>query len=465
MPSPDPASAHRAAFSLALKNPDHTAASLFAPSRPGILRHVSVLAGLAGLGAPELLLGLLSIAGLAFFVCALCFRIWLYIGGCGAVTQRAAVRAQGNWPVYTLLIALKDEAASAAQLSAAIGALDYPAGCLDVKLLIETGDHETECALHSQRWPAGTELLVVPPGLPRTKPRALNYGLARARGEFVVVYDAEDRPHPDQLKSAVRTFRAAEDDLACVQAPLIGEGARGWIAGQWALEYAVQFGRLLPGLAVAGLPVALGGTSNHFRRSALDASGGWDAWNVTEDADLGLRLARLGYRVGMIAPPTLEAPPETIGVWLAQRSRWLKGFLQTWLVAMRRPGRALRELGIFRFLSIQLTLGAAILSALVHGPWALWLLACLLLPDATLLPVFIWLAGGAYAAGILMALFAPGARGWRRLVLALTQPLYWPLQSLAMLRAVYGLIRQPHYWAKTPHGRIYSPAARVVSIP
>jgi len=186
---------------------------------------------------------------------------------------------------------------------------------------------------------------VVPPGLPRTKPRALNYGLARARGEFVVVNDAECRPHPDQLKAAVRAFRAAGKRLACVQAPLVGDGARGWIAGQRALEYAVQFGRLLPAQARLGLPIAPGGTSNHFRRRALTSAGGWDAWNVTEDADLGLRLARTGWRVGMIATPTQEAPPEALLVWINQRSCWLKGFLQTWLVVMRRPRAAMREMG------------------------------------------------------------------------------------------------------------------------
>lgn len=271
--------------------------------------------------------------------------------------------APAGWPVYTLLIALKDEAETAPQLAAAIRALDYPADRLDIKLLIETGDASTRHALRAQRWPAGTELLVVPPGLPRTKPRALNYGLARARGTFVVVYDAEDRPDPDQLKAAVRAFAAAGPELACVQAPLVGDAAGGWIAGQWALEYAVQFGRLLPGQARLGLPIALGGTSNHFRRGALLRAGGWDAWNVTEDADLGLRLARAGLRVGMIRPPTLEAPPDGLLVWVNQRSRWLKGFVQTWLVVMRRPRAAMREMGLAGFAAMQLTLGA--------GAWTL----------------------------------------------------------------------------------------------
>lgn len=251
-PLPDAALAHRAAFSLALTRPACSAASLFAPQRPGIVRPLSVIAGLAGLGAPELFLGLLAAAGVVFFTSALGFRIWLYVRGWQPVQANPAPAAEPReWPVYTLLIALKDEADSAAQLASAITGLDYPQGRFDVKLLIETGDNATRHALIAERWPAGTELLVVPPGMPRTQPRALNYGLARARGEFVVVYDAEDRPYPDQLKASVRAFRS-EGGLACVQVPLVGEGARGWIAGQWALEHAVQFGRLLPGLVARG---------------------------------------------------------------------------------------------------------------------------------------------------------------------------------------------------------------------
>lgn len=270
-------------------------------------------------------------------------------------------------------------------------------------------------------------------------------------GPFVVVYDAEDRPHPDQLKAAVRAFRSGGQALACVQAPLVGVGTSGWIRAQWALEYAVQFGCLQPAQARLGLPVMLGGTSNHFRRRSLEQAGGWDAWNVTEDADLGLRLARLGHRVGVIAPPTLETPPERLMVWDNQRSRWLKGFLQTGLVLMRQPGRAVSELGLSGFLSVQLTLGAAILSALVHGLWAIWLGLCVTLPELSMAPAFLALAGASYFAGIVMALLAPGRKGVGRLFLALSLPLYWPLQTAAMARALYGLVRCPHFWAKTPH--------------
>jgi len=452
-PAPDRRRAHAAAFGLRLRDPWKSASETLSPGQRRALSRLVAVIGLGGVMTPDVLAVMMGAAGFAVFAAILVFRIGVYLAGSQNRfdTPAGSPDAEADWPVYTLLIGLKDEAETAPQLAAAIRALDYPADRLDVKLLIEAGDEATAFALRRESWPGGAELHVLPPGLPRTKPRALNYRLAKARGEFAVVYDAEDRPHPDQLKAAVRAFRAAGPDLACVQAPLVGEGAGGWIAGQWALEYAVQFGRILPGLAQWRLPVMLGGTSNHFRRAALEAAGGWDAWNVTEDADLGLRLARSGHRVGMIAPPTLEAPPEAFSVWLAQRSRWLKGFLQTWLVVMRRPGEAAREMGLAGFAAMQLTLGAAVLSALVHGPWAVWLALSLMLPGAGPAPLFLAVAALSYSAGIALALAAPGRKDARRLWLALTQPLYWPLQSVAMVRALYGLAKCPHFWAKTPH--------------
>lgn len=457
-PSPDIACAHAAAHALSQNRPEDSAfRTLTAAQVWAAVILVMILIGFAAI-FPGPTFSMLSFAAFFFFVAALAFRGAIYLHGAEAVERRQRLKADpaldGDpvWPVYTLLIALKDEAESAAQLSRAICALDYPRNRLDIKLLVEVGDESTWEALRAQSWPPGTELLVVPPGQPRTKPRALNYGLLRAKGEFVVVYDAEDRPHRDQLKTAARAFRAGGRDLACVQAPLIGDGDRGWVAGHWALEYAVQFGRMLPGLASLGLPIALGGTSNHFRRTLLEAVGGWDAWNVTEDADLGLRFARSGLQVGVIDPPTLEAPPEALTVWLAQRSRWLKGFLQTWLVVMRRPWRAMREMGAGNFLALQLTLGAAILSAMVHGPWAIWLLVAIALPGIAPAPLFLGFIAVSYTASIAMALAAPGRRDLRRLMLAITLPAYWPLQSVAMVRAIYSLARRPHFWAKTPHG-------------
>jgi glycosyltransferase XagB len=462
---PNKANAHLAAHALALRQPDESAIRTLTKPQAVAFILIAFCGMIWFMLAPTSFLEAAGLASFLTFVAAFVFRCCIYLSGAAAVqaVERRDTALKNDrelvWPVYTVLIALKDEAASAAQLSAAICGLDYPRDKLDVKLLIEEGDEATRLALIAQDWPQGTGLLVVPPGDPKTKPRALNYGLLSAKGEFVVVYDAEDRPDKDQLKAAVRAFRAGSRDLACVQAPLVGDGDKGWIAGQWALEYAVQFGRLLPGLAALGFPIPLGGTSNHFRRVHLEAADGWDAWNVTEDADLGLRLARRGKQVQVITPPTLEAPPERFGVWLAQRSRWLKGFLQTWLVVMRKPGKAIRDMGLLNFMALQLTLGAAILSGIAHGPWVVWLAASVIWPGAAIAPVFMGFIAVSYLAGILMALAAPGEKSARRLLLALTLPLYWPLQSLAMARAIYSLLRRPHYWAKTPHEDLGQAAA------
>src|SRR5262249_40834782 len=155
----------------------------------------------------------------------------------------------------------------------------------------------------------------------------LNYALAGARGEFVVIYDAEDRPHPDQLRAACSQFAASPDDVVCLQAPLvISNGGASWVSAAVSLEYSALFFVLLPMLARRRMPVPLGGTSNHFRVAELRASGGWDPYNVTEDADLGMRLHRLGYRCGVIDCPTYEDAPATFRVWLNQRTRWFKGW-------------------------------------------------------------------------------------------------------------------------------------------
>lgn len=166
-----------------------------------------------------------------------------------------------------------------------------------------------------------------------------------ARGEFVCVYDAEDRPHPLQLQASVLAFEDGGAALACVQAPLVIDNhAASWISRQFAAEYAIQFREILPMLARLNLPLALGGSSNHFRIEAVRAAGGWDPHNVTEDIDLGFRLARDGWRGGVIAPPTWEEAPIKLGAWLTQRTRWVKGHLHTWLVLMRNPFRTAREM-------------------------------------------------------------------------------------------------------------------------
>ena len=232
-------------------------------------------------------------------------------------------------PVYTIISALYREAASVDGLLSAIERLDYPHEKLDVKLVIEADDADTAAAIAARKSRIPVEVITAPDCEPRTKPKALNVALPFARGNFTVIYDAEDRPEPRQLRRALQSFAAAGDDLACVQACLsIDNTADSWLARLFTAEYAGQFDIFLPGIAALRLPMPLGGSSNHFRTATLRHVGGWDAYNVTEDADLGVRLARFGYRVGTIDSTTYEEAPARLGLWLRQRTRWFKGWMR-----------------------------------------------------------------------------------------------------------------------------------------
>lgn len=411
------------------------------------------LPAIAGLFHPGLAALGLAALGFAVFTALVAWRIaLLLVATTPGFARPITPRADAQLPIYTVFVPLFREAAAVPGLAEAMGKLNWPAAKLDLIILSETGDTDTIAAVEAAHWPAGTTHLTLPPGAPQTKPRALNYGLQHARGQMACIYDAEDRPHPNQLRAAHAAFLNGPETLACVQAPLAGYNHRqSWLAAQWTMEYAVQFGLLLPGLARLGLPILLGGTSNHFRTAILRRLHGWDAWNVTEDADLGVRLARKGYRSGVIALPTYEEAPETLGVWTAQRSRWLKGFWQSWIVAMRDPAALHREVGTRGALALHLMLAGTCLAALLHGPLMLVLVVMLALGVAVP-PAGLYLLALGYGINAIAALVTPGPRGMQRWLCALTLPFYWPLHTLAAVRALYGWLRAPHFWAKTPHG-------------
>ncbi len=353
-------------------------------------------------------------------------------------------------PTLTILAPLYREAEVVPNLIAAISRLDYPAWRLDVKLLVESDDPETIAAIERLQLPAFFEVIPVPPGAPRTKPKALNYALAFARGDIIAIYDAEDLPDPGQPRAAVEAFQRGPRDLAVVQAPLqIHNGGDSWISAQFALEYAIHFRVWLPLLAQLRLPIPLGGTSNYFRRDRLKEVGGWDAWNVTEDADIGIRLARFGYTAGMVTPPTLEEAPLRWRQWRSQRTRWMKGHLQTWLVLNRHPFRAMREMGALNYLSTHLTLGGGLLASVCHGPLYVWIAANLFVFGGVEPWHWIMFLAG-YASAVAAALVS-GSRHARPWIL-FTMLAYWPLQSWTMLRALVEMKLKPHFWAKTQHG-------------
>ncbi|MEP0942668.1 MAG: glycosyltransferase family 2 protein [Rhizobiaceae bacterium] len=375
-------------------------------------------------------------------------------------------------PVYSVLVALHDEANQVDKLVAALLRLDWPKERLEIKLICEADDLQTIAACQhvlGQKYGSILSVVVVPVGWPRTKPKALNFALPLCSGDCVVVYDAEDRPDPAQLREAFTAFAVGPTNLACLQSPLsIHNAADGWLPSMFAIDYSAHFDGFLPVLERFRLPIPLGGSSNHFKRQALVNIGAWDPYNVTEDADLGIRLSRAGCVAGTLKRPTYEEAPNTWRVWLRQRTRWFKGWYQTWLVHMRHPIQLLSELGMVKFLAFQmLSIGTA-LAALVYPFWVYFLATCLVeIIDGhapTWKHILAWVDMTAIlfcflAWGLLAAKTLP-IRNLQHLRLSLLSiPVYWTLLSVAAWRAIWQLIRSPHVWEKTPHGASLSQAA------
>lgn len=368
--------------------------------------------------------------------------------------RAAAHRLQDcDLPAYTVLAPLYREPHMVGELISALSRLDYPADKLQVLILLEAGDHHTIAAARETCVNGWATPVICAPGHPRTKPRACNIGLKLARGDLVVIYDAEDQPHPAQLREAAEQFAACAADVACLQAPLRIHHTGCLMQRQFALEYAALFEIVLPALARLGGPFPLGGTSNHFRKEALVGVGGWDAFNVTEDADLGFRLASRGYRLGVLEAPTYETAPDRLGLWIRQRGRWIKGYMQTWGVHTRSPLRRRPR----QMLILTLTVGVAIASAFLHGPACLWIAIELLIwavghgqPDGMILDAVLLVGGWCSALGA-MALGARRAGVRMSVRDALTAPLYWTLPTPAAVYALWQLARRPFHWDKTPH--------------
>ena len=365
-------------------------------------------------------------------------------------------------PVYTVLVPVFREANIVAQLVGNLGKLDYPTEKLEILILLEEDDNETRAALESANPPENFRLVTVPRGHPQTKPRACNVGLFFASGDYVVIYDAEDNPDPDQLKKALVAFERGGDDMICVQAALNYFNAEeNLLTRMFTLEYNYWFDYMLPGLESADLPIPLGGTSNHFRTSALIELGGWDPYNVTEDADLGIRASAMGYRVGVVNSTTMEEANTSITNFIRQRSRWIKGYMQTALVHARSPITLLRRIGLKRFLAFALLIGGTPGTFLGVIPFYVITLFTVFIPTEVLSQVFpvwlLWLSLLNFVIGtsimVYLSMMGPYKRGTFRLIgWAMLNPVYWILHSIAAYKGLWQLITKPHYWEKTEHG-------------
>jgi cellulose synthase/poly-beta-1,6-N-acetylglucosamine synthase-like glycosyltransferase len=420
------------------------------------------------------IVGALSVVALIFNSCTMVlyaassiFRMRLINIATNPARQRPSYDApplagDADLPVYSILVPMYHEAGVVGNLLLSLGNLDYPAQLLDILLICEEDDAETIDAVRELNLPSQFRLLVVPDSAPKTKPKACNYALQFARGQMAVIYDAEDLPEADQLRRVLSVFADAGDELACVQARLQYWNWNTNLLTRWfTIEYTMWFDLILPGLEQVDAPVPLGGTSNHFRMTVLRELGGWDPFNVTEDADLGIRLHKMGYRTLNVESTTFEEANSHLGNWIRQRSRWMKGHMQTWLVHNRNPRRTIRELGWRPYVYFQLLIGMGVFGALLNPIyWALIILWAVahtgiisqdfpsIVAYLAALNLLIWNFAFVYAAAAGVA-----RRGaWALVLYAFISPLYWALMSFACWKGLFQLITRPFYWEKTVHG-------------
>ena len=365
-------------------------------------------------------------------------------------------------PVYSILLPMYHESATLPQIAQALRSLDYPLSKLDIKLILEQDDDETINTAKELGLEGIFEIIRVPDSLPKTKPKACNYALHFCRGELATIYDGEDAPEPDQLKKVVIAFQKAPENTAVIQARLnYFNVAENWLTRMFTMEYSLWFDFYLPALDALRIPIPLGGTSNHFKMHVLREMEGWDPYNVTEDCDLGVRLTQRFYRVGVVNSTTYEEANNSIPNWIRQRSRWLKGYMQSYLVHMRAPLKLYGELGHVGFWGFQFFIGGTIISALItpvlFAMYIIWLISHTMMFDPYFphLVLYINLFNLLIANGFLIYLFM--LSGFKRryfdlIPWALTVPFYWALQSWAGYKGLWQLIHNPFYWEKTHHG-------------
>lgn len=376
--------------------------------------------------------------------------------------EEAAALDPKTLPVYTILLPMYKEPEVVKHLIAGIMEMDYPLEKLDVKILLEEEDTVTYDAVRALRPPANFEIVRVPYSVPKTKPKACNYGLLFARGEYLTIYDAEDVPEKDQLRKVVAAFRKGPENMICVQAALnYFNSDQNLLTRMFTLEYSYWFDYMLPGIEALGMPIPLGGTSNHFRTEMLRLLGGWDPFNVTEDADLGIRASAHRMWVSTINSTTFEEANSHTGNWIRQRSRWIKGYMQTYLVHMRNPLRLFRTIGLMPFLGVQLLIGGTFMTFLINP--ILWLLFIFWIAFRPLwmesvFPLWILtLSTLNLIVGNAMGIYLNMLAVFRRRLFHLTfyslmNPFYWILHSIAAYKALWQLFTKPFFWEKTVHG-------------
>jgi glycosyltransferase XagB len=468
----------QAVFELAEIDPEMSARRVVTPAQ-FVWLFVTLSAVLAGIAfAPIATLIAVNAIMSVFYLGNFLFKGLLVWAGAGAPLRQALtldiearLLRDEELPVYTILVPMFREPEVLPILARALRELDYPLAKLDIKIVLEEGDNETIDATKALGLEGVFEIIRVPPSKPQTKPKACNYALKFARGELLVIYDAEDKPEKDQLRKVVAAFRRSSENTACIQCRLnYYNSTENWLTRMFTLDYALWFDLMLPGLEKLGLPIPLGGTSNHFKIDVLRELHAWDPFNVTEDADLGIRMTQKGYRVGIIDSTTFEEANCSTPNWVRQRSRWIKGYMQTFLVHSRRPISFIRDNGPIPAIGFVFFIGGTMLSGLLNplfwGIFLLWLVtetagfASAFPPVLLCLALFNLLIGNGLF--IYLTMIAPFRRGWLELTpFGLTVFWYWALTSIAAFKGLWQLVVNPFYWEKTQHGISSHTAAEV----
>jgi cellulose synthase/poly-beta-1,6-N-acetylglucosamine synthase-like glycosyltransferase len=457
-----------AVFELMKRDPDSSAVVTFSSAQ---LVFIFVLIGLVAVG---LVLSfkntsiILNVIISSFFLVAIIFKLFLALVGSRFELHQAVTKEElklvldEELPIYTILLPVYKEDKLIKKLIWNLQALDYPRHKLDVKLLIEEDDDKTLNAVRNLDFPAIFEVIVVPFHMPKTKPKACNYGLHFARGKYLTIYDAEDIPDTDQLKKVVSLFGKLPSEYICVQSALnYFNRNENFLTRMFTLEYSYWFDYMLPGLDTLDIPIPLGGTSNHFKLQELVDLGAWDPFNVTEDADLGVRAYAKGHKIAIINSTTYEEANNEPFNWIRQRSRWIKGYMQTYLVHMRDPAKLVKKIGWKGFLGFNFFIGATPVIFLVY-PLLLTFFICYIIFDLssirTLFPdwvlfmsIFNLMVGNILMIYVnMMAVFK--RRYYELILFAIANPIYWLMHSISAYKGLFQLVTNPFYWEKTNHG-------------
>ncbi|KLT65647.1 glycosyltransferase family 2 protein [Pedobacter sp. BMA] len=457
-----------AVFDLLNRDPDSSALVTFTPNQLIVLFSVCALVAIA------LFLNfinttiIINILMSTFFLVAIVFKLYLALTGSKLELFQAVSKKElkqmntKELPVFTIQLPVYKEDKLIRKLIWNLQSLDYPREKLDIKLLIEEDDDKTLNAVRDLDFPAIFEVVVVPFHMPKTKPKACNYGLHFSRGEYLTIYDAEDVPDQDQLKKVVLLFNKLPSNFICIQCALnYFNRNENFLTKMFTLEYSYWFDYMLPGLGTLDIPIPLGGTSNHFKMEKLIELGGWDPFNVTEDADLGIRAFAKGYKVALVNSTTYEEANNEPFNWIRQRSRWIKGYMQTYLVHMRNPAELIRKIGWKGFWGFNFFIGATPLTFLVY-PILLVLFLCYIILDLknikTIFPDWVlYISTFNLVVGNILMIYVNMIAVFKRrfyelILFAIVNPVYWLMHSISAYKGLWQLVTKPFYWEKTNHG-------------